>query len=421
MLRRLLLAAACASIALATLPVAPAAAQVAADARVVVADLDSGINPYHEAFQVADPSVTPAVLEELGIDAAHVLDLTRTGDFAADYAADAALWARVEPQELYWFEGTNIVATSFTPGSRILLPDDSGDTHGVGTAAAVLQANPEAILFFVEGNSDAAESYVMSHPAVDLVTTSYGPIGSPPLQPNLTASYEGVVGNGKLHFGAADNSPALSPIDATAGPWWSIGIAGYEEGDTEGRQVLSGSLPDFLGDFTQDLPYCHDCESGVEEGVAGTSFATPRSAGTMSAILLAARRAAGHTGGIVDVDGVPHMVAAGGVELTNWELRRALEEAAYYPAGGLGIDSTPINPVLPAAQAGWGAITPDPQHDVVGQALAHLGIGGTAPTRTKDATTCDTMTQFMEARFAYWTASPTSESFLETGYPYLPC
>lgn len=153
-----------------------------------------------------------------------------------------------------------------------ILPDDDGDTHGVGTSSAVLRANPDAIVLFVEGITAAAETFTMNHPEVDIVTTSYGPIGSIPLPEHLTSSYTGVVRNGKLHFGAADNSPSTAMQDATAGPWWSIGIAGFEEGSSEGRQVLSGSFPDFVGDFYQEMPYCHDCESGLEWH-AGTSFA----------------------------------------------------------------------------------------------------------------------------------------------------
>ena len=78
--------------------------------------------------------------------------------------------------------------------------------------------------------------------------------------------------------------------------------------------------------------------------------------------LLQARQASGHRGGIV-TEGVrrPVMVsstggglAAGG--LTNWELRRALEESAYYPAYAdydpnknveEDLTSVPINDVAP--------------------------------------------------------------------------
>ena len=400
------------------------------DARVVVADIDTGVNPYHEFFNLGTASsVTPAVLAEFGIDDSHIIRLTRTGNFARDYAADKAKWDAVKVGEPYWFEGTNIIGISFEPGSRIILPDDEDDTHGVGTAASVLNANPEAIVVFAEGMANAdAEKWAFNHPAVDAVTTSYGFPGSLPIPVHVQNSYVGVVENGKHHFGAADNSPALSPPDGTSGPWWSIGIAGFEEGSGEGRTVLSGNLPDFVADFTQDLPYCAECEKGTQS-VGGTSFATPRSAGTFSKILLEARRAAGHAGGIVTEGVETPLMVNGTTKLTNWQFRRALEQGAYYPTmadwdpieGVFDFLSVPVNDVAPWAQVSWGAITPDAEHEVITQTLSHLGIGE-APTRTKSADTCLGMTANMEARRAYWdNVNLGSESWMTSDYPYIAC
>ncbi|HWH29125.1 MAG TPA: hypothetical protein VNU26_09215, partial [Mycobacteriales bacterium] len=400
-------------------------------ARVVVGVIDSGVNPYHEAFQVETSSVTSEVLAEFGISADQVVTLTRTGDPAADYAADKArVWDRIRPGTPYWFSGTNIIAASFDPGSRPVLPDDADDTHGVGVTAAVLAANPEAVVAFAEGITDDSEAWAFTHPAVDVVTTSYGVPGSLPLGLHLERSYTGVVELGKLHTGASDNSPAFSGFDGTSGPWWALGIAGFQEGSTEGRQLLSGNVVDFVADFTQRLPYCDLCQSRGEQNVSGTSFATPTSAGVVSKVLLEARRAAGHAGGIV-TEGVeqPLMVAAGGTTLTNWQLRRALEEAAYIPratdfspGGGLfDLTSAPVVDAAGWAQTGWGALTADPEHGVVEQALGHLGIGG-EPTRTKGDDYCTFGTAQFELRKAYWDeAALFSDSAGADADPYLRC
>ena len=407
---------------------APTAANAEAQPRAVVAVIDSTINPYHEAFHAggtfykgtAPASVTPEVLAEFGIDEAHTIRMTRTGNFAADFAADKAQWDAIRKGEPYWFAGTNVIGISFLPNDKSRLrPEGTAtvkESHGQGTTSAVLAANPEAVVVLVEspggpltelGTQPDGEKWAFSHPAVDIISTSYGPPGSPPLGYHLMDSYKGVVTNGKLHFGAADNSPALAPIDATAGPWWSIGIAGYGEGSGETRERLSGTYPDFVGDFTQTLPYCLACQKGTKS-VSGTSFSTPRSAGTMSKILLEARRRAGHIGGIATGGTAPSMVRAGTLDFTNWELRRALEEGAYYPA--------PANSVQ--QDYSWGAITPDPTKGVVDKALANLGFG--TPTY-KAETTCAFMTANITARHAWWDRHPRSQGFLTTADPYIYC
>ena len=392
------------------------------DARVVVAVIDTGVNPYHEAYYDDPARVTPEVLADLGVAPENQVQLTRTGDFAADFAADAAFWESVQPETPYWFKGTNLVGISFdTAGTPIF--SDPGDEHGTGTTSAVLDANPEAVVVLVESFSTASEEWAFGHPAVDVVSTSYGATGSVP-QSHLAESFDGVVGAGQLHFGASDNSPALSPPDGTSGPWWSIGVAGFHEGSGGGRETLSGNVVDLVSDFTQDLPYCSDCESG-RESASGTSFATPRSAGTASKVVLEARRAAGHVGGIRD--GV--MVSGNGLELTTWQLRRAFEEAAAYP-GLDGYDpveavfdggSLPVVDAAPYVQTGWGLFTPDPAYGVVDEALAQAGVRG-EPRAAKGADACAFNTAAFELRKAYWDSNPFfSDSFLTAEDPYLRC
>lgn len=395
--------------------------------RVVVAVIDSAVNPYHQNYYAGSPiykdappsSVTPEVLAEFGIDEAQIIEVTRTGNFSKDIKADEALWKRVRAGRPYWFKGTNVIGISFGTNPP-LKPTTDKNPHGVGTTSSVLIANPEAVIVFVE-NFGAAESeqFAMNHPAIDIISTSYGLPASLPLPGHVADSFTGVFGLGKLHFGAADNSPATALGDTTAGPWWSIGVAGLEEYDSNGRQVLSGNQIDFLGDFTQDLPYCVDCERGTSD-VGGTSFATPRSAGTASKVLLEARRAAGHGGGIRLNNGAPPaMVAANGITITNWQLRRALEVAAWIPGLGdyqPGLDY-PIPPGAPWAVAGWGVLTSDPARGVVQEALAQLGVGGT-PTRIKEPGFCAHQTALIEARKGYWDwINVDSETFMNPPDP----
>jgi hypothetical protein len=403
--------------------------QVDVTPRVVVAVIDSGINPYHEYFNAGGSlygksrptSVTPAVLKEFGIGKDQIIKLTRTGNFPADFAKDKAKFDKIEKGEPYWFAGTNIIGISFAEGAP-LRPDGTASPHGIGTAASVLGANKDAIVVAVEDINEDSEKWAFTHPAVDIITTSYGP--PVPTLSNLSSSYTGVVTNGKAHFGAATNDPQYAGTDATSGPWWTIGVAGFEEGDSNGRQLTSGSVPDFVGDFTQDLPYCRSCEEGTRS-VGGTSFATPRSAGTFSKVLLEARRAAGHIGGIDDsVKGTPLLVS-GKTNLDVWEMRRALEEGAHYPGSQAYTPgdptSIPVADQAPWYQMSWGLISPDARMKVVKDTLAHLGIGG-KPDEKKPQQACDFMTANMEARRAYWErVAVLGQGFGQTEDPYIYC
>jgi hypothetical protein len=68
--------------------------------RVVVADIDSAVNPYHDFYYQRESVVTKEVLAEAGVKPHNVVRLTRTGNFAADLAADAGFWASVQRGEL---------------------------------------------------------------------------------------------------------------------------------------------------------------------------------------------------------------------------------------------------------------------------------------------------------------------------------
>jgi|GEM_PF-5369058 len=392
--------------------------------RVIVGVMDSATNPYHDFFyagsqiypDAAPSAVTPAVLAELGVKPENQVELTRTGDIAADIEADAAIWSRVKRGELVWFKGTNLLAISFA-GTDVepLVPQTLKSSHGVGTSAAVMKANPEAVVIMIEqGNdlaSDPSHEWTFLNPSIDVVSTSYGvslALGLLPVPETRAfhAGFDGVVGQGKLHFSSAGNGPGLSPTRAGAGPWWSIGVSGSEEDSSEGRTITSGRLPDFVSDFTQQLPYCMDCESEIDTSVGGTSFSTPRSAGVASRVLLEVRRKYGHRGGVVDVDGVPTMAVGGEIPVTNWVLRRALEEAAWVP-GTVGdpteiaLDlATPVIPELAWVDYGWGDLSARDDKLVVESALTHLDLG--ALPRTKPIGFCEFQTEIMLERMTYW-------------------
>jgi subtilisin family serine protease len=391
--------------------------------RVVVAVIDSAINPYHEFFYEQPVRVTEALLEAFEVPPSQRVQLTRTGDPAADIAADMDFWSKVQRGKNYYFIGTNLIArseagTAFAP----LLPVAEKSPHGVGVSSAVLTANPDAIILFVEtegdlGN-DAAQSYAFQHPEVDLINTSYGfqvpLIGVPlPLPLTYNFSFEGVVEQGKLHFSAAGNGIGITALDPGAGAWWGIGVSGFEEYSSEGdTAVLSSNVADFVADFTQELPYCMVCQSGTEPFVAGTSFSSPQAAGVTSRVILEARRLVKHAGGIRTDGETPLMIQGAGFEISNWFVRRAMEQAARIPSpldydpvdGVFDLGGVPVNPLAPWLQIGWGDLSYNPEYGVVDAALAHLNLKPASFARSKSADYCEFQSGVMDFRFQYWNA-----------------
>lgn len=464
---QLLVAAACGALGVgcgqSVEPAADAEAGVVAKSgrpRVVVAIIDSGINPYHSFFNEGRPglesrhyppgsppsAVTPDVLAEFGIDHDHIIALTRTGDPEADFAADAAQWAQVRAGEPYWFRGTNIIAVGRDATGRLILPDDDSEAevHGNTTTASALAANPDAVIFFVEHDagatsndigSKAAHDLAFLHPAVDIVSTSYGLAASAPEPLAFFDSFESVVYRGKLHFASAGNTPAATLGRGGSGPWWSIAVSGSNDdgdesetvsavGQASGLQAYDGQTAqtahlahDFVADAFQNVPFCALCQSGTRFPF-GTSLSTATAAGVASRIVLEARRRLGHGGGIGAPDERPAMVRGPAIELTNWQIRRAMEEAAWVPSvsgwtpeGAFHGFTIPVNAAAPWLQVAWGELTTRSEKQVVARALAYLGLGGELPH--KDAGFCEYQSRVIEARHAYWdTVSPGAEALL---------
>ena len=363
----------------------------------VVAPIDTGINVYHDRFQLNE-TYPDWLLDGLGVTM-HC-NLTQEGSWQERYDADKeSCWDVITATDIVYFPGTRIIGTTPDDDTEIPILDDPSDGHGTAVTGSVLDANPDAVIFFVEGFSNAAVLAAANQPLVDIITTSFGPIGSVPVPGIEDATRVAVVDNNKIHTGASDNTPSPAVQDSTAGPPWSIGISGYaEEGDDQ-KETMSGSYPDIAADWTQLLPN-HDDTDGYHE-TSGTSFATPRTAGILSLLITMLREEAGDmlSGASEEYGRNGSLVIAANYSFNNVGIRYVLNQSAWYPSFATWdptSGTTPMSPVAPCTQVGWGVVN---MSNVMPMYNALMSIDG-IPARPADVVACMSANQAI--REAYW-------------------
>ena len=362
----------------------------------VVAPIDTGINVYHNHFSMNE-SYPQWLLDQLGVN--KVCEISKNGTWEERYEADREdCWDVIGSDDIVWFKGSRIIGTTPDDNTDIPILDDPSDGHGTAVTGAVIDANPDAVIFFVEGFSDSAVLAAANQPLVDLITTSFGPILSVPVPGIEDATKVAVVEEKKIHTGAADNSPSPAIQDSTAGPPWSIGVSGYAEEDDDQKETMSGSYPDIAADWTQLLPN-HDDIDGYHQ-TSGTSFATPRTAGLLSKVLVSLRSEFGDfSSGADPVDRMGLMVNGSNFTLTNDDIRDALNLSAWYPSFSSWdplSGTTPISPVAPCTQVGWGVVN---ESNVL-PIIEHLNGSSSMSQRPFDVELC--MESNQEIRESYW-------------------
>ena len=362
----------------------------------VVAPIDTGINVYHDHFRTNE-TYPEWLLDGLGVT--MTCELTFVGTWQERYEADKEMcWDRINSTDIVYFPGTKIIGTTPDDNTDIPILDDPSDGHGTAVTGAVIDANPDAIIFFVEGFSDAAVLAAANQPLVDIISTSFGPIGSIPVPGIEDATEVAVVVEKKIHTGAADNSPSPAVQDSTAGPPWSIGISGYaEEGDDQ-KETMSGSYPDIAADWTQILPN-HDDIDGYHE-TSGTSFATPRTAGLLSKVIQHLRTESGDFSSGADPEiRNGFLVNGDSMNISQAQIRDALNLSAWYPSFSTWdplSGTTPVSPIAPCTQIGWGVVNESNVQPIIN----HLNGNAIQPDRPADVTLC--METNQEIRESYW-------------------
>lgn len=388
---------------------------------VVVGIVDTGVNPYHEAFQEVGARLPPDLIDARNGKPPIVLRLWQAGTWEERMAHDRDIWAGLQPGVLYWFEGTRILAISFEHGEEGDLLRDHAN-HGTGVVDGLHRIAPEAWMVMVQSSGnpiasgpaafqEANESlrWLITQPWVDLVTTEYVATANPPglwETMGFTDASRTIALSGRPFVNAAGNDPQPTVIGGTSGPPWVIAAGGVEP-LTRGDVPEQSRLVDVVADSVGLLADYHSTTNYTYH--AGTSFASPRVAATLAQALLKLREDANDTAGLRD--GV--LCACRGRDVTARDLREALNLSAVYwnttdwdptkvptndPLGPLAYSSVPELPA-PWLQMGWGYVGNMTWQSVV----AHIA-GAAQPDRPSLAV------QYMAAqqalREAYWQAHP---------------
>lgn len=296
---------------------------------VVIAVVDTGINPYHGEFgndtYPGDLNLSehPSRYIEGYPTQASALNLSlEATDHATAVSQDN--WSQVRQGQLYWIPGTKIIG-AYDGGGGL----DSGhnvlDEDGHGTASAsvavgnTVGACDRCLLVSVEGL--AGLEWAMAQPWIDLVSNSWGNRGNAGVPTAGTGGVDafGLLGTkstdhtraaverGQTVLFAAGNgmagafaTPQPTYTSPYTGPDWVMTVgATYKFGGQEncgcsgdeGIVLASGKPVDVSSYGVGDIPAApHDAMDGDDQH-SGTSAATPIVAGSMGQTLLAARQA----------------------------------------------------------------------------------------------------------------------------------
>lgn len=260
---------------------------------VVVALIDTGIDPYHEIFKARGPPFLPPAAVEF--------TLSTQGSYQDRREADTATWDGLVTGSLYAFHGTRVLGISFGDTEEVAVLDELG--HGTETAGLVAREAPGATILMIEVNgqfcptqgttgcmvhssiADAME-WVAAQEWIDIVSVSLGSLlNKPPvdaIEPEAARYLEAsrrASDAGKLVVGSSGNFPLPTHLDYFTGPPWIICVGGGQ-GAKHGEAAETGRLVDVIANVTEIAAVAGTLDE--YEVVAGTSMATPVVAGTLA-------------------------------------------------------------------------------------------------------------------------------------------
>lgn len=290
---------------------------------VVVAVVDTGINPYHIDFRL--PSDHPAAtahpceyIEAFPCDA-DALQLTLDAESRGEaLAADEAVWQRARQDRLYTVPGTKIIgAYSVSGGSDVgTVPVLDEDGHGTASASVAAGSvhgsttDPEVLVVAVEGYGRNALEWAAQQPWIDVITNSWQyllVVGGDTQEVSRAATESGKVvvfaaGNGASGTGWSCDRDVTYRSTA-AGPSWVMSVGAVSP--RNGQDYCWHTIPPDVSSYGRYWPAADHTSLDGEVEFAGTSNAAPLVAGVIAEQVLVARREFGdrvegpHAGGVL--------------------------------------------------------------------------------------------------------------------------
>ncbi|MDQ3986846.1 MAG: S8/S53 family peptidase, partial [Actinomycetota bacterium] len=301
---------------------------------VVIAYVDTGINPYHRDFRAPEFTHHPSKYIEGYPQSAQALKPSygtadKRGYEAARRQDDRRVWSRVEDAKLYWFPGTRIIGGYSTgpgrtsdaakhPERRVL--DDQGHGTGVASVSAgrFYGANPNALIVMVESLGGESLEWAASQKWIDIVSNSWGnlanhPLGDSSMTREATRRGQSIVfssGNGATNTNSSTVFPPDGPVEDPckcktpdsdtsmtnpwSGPSWqlTVGAASPINGQAHWWHSIPVDVGSFGSKWRAASAFGVEINSKSDKETrdfGGTSCAAPTTAGVLSAIIERAR------------------------------------------------------------------------------------------------------------------------------------
>lgn len=295
-------------------------------ALVVVADVDTGVNPYHLEFRDNRPIAwthPSTYIPGFPADVQALRLSLEVEDYNMAVLADCEVWSSVEPETLYWIPGTRIIgAITFSPGrtdcDQGTLPGSILDRGGHGTMTTSRVAGsesslcPECRIVSIQGFTDDSMVWASEQPWIDLQTNSWGDLPMSYLESLAPEGSAGLLGNDRSQVVAAAKRHAIFVAggNGLAGFFGVTGHPAYFDNIAGGDGIImvGGHDNGYYTPWTMTMPHIvadanahpaaeyDSVDARDERGGGGTSGATPFAAGTFARMLMEVRQAVGDTG-----------------------------------------------------------------------------------------------------------------------------